>query len=143
MEHSYVGHSILCSKCGNIKFDAFDEISRCEYCGGETVQLSLSLDEIGTMSEEEKDEIRFSFQPLEKYDNFAWTQRKIKDRQRHEEIYNKSAQFKVTHPECPYCHNRNTKKITTASKALNTGMFGLFGTKRNYQWHCNNCNSNF
>lgn len=45
--------------------------------------------------------------------------------------------------ECPYCHSKNTKKISTASKVTNTVAFGLFGTKRFKQWHCNNCKSDF
>lgn len=46
-------------------------------------------------------------------------------------------------PECPYCHSHKTSKITITAKAVNTAMFGVFGQKRNYQWHCNNCKSNF
>ena len=45
--------------------------------------------------------------------------------------------------ECPYCHSNNTKKITATSKAINTAIFGIFGTKRHKQWHCNHCNSDF
>ena len=44
---------------------------------------------------------------------------------------------------CPYCHSVNTKKITTTSKVVNTALFGIFGQKRRYQWHCNNCKSDF
>lgn len=46
--------------------------------------------------------------------------------------------------ECPYCHSKNTKKITITSKALHTAIFGIFSMNRNSkQWHCNNCNSDF
>lgn len=45
--------------------------------------------------------------------------------------------------ECPYCHSTNTKKIPTTSKAVNTAIFGIFGTKRYKQWHCNHCKSDF
>ena len=45
--------------------------------------------------------------------------------------------------ECPYCQSTDTKKISATSKVLNTAMFGIFGTKRHKQWHCNNCNSDF
>lgn len=138
MEHSY-----LCTKCGNIKYDLFDEVKKCPYCGGVVVNLSFTLDEQGKMTNDEKDQVRFAYQTMEKYDKFAWKQRLIKDQKLHEDNAQIYDEARTSHPECPYCHNRNTKKITTASKALNTGMFGLFGTKRNYQWHCNNCNSNF
>lgn len=45
--------------------------------------------------------------------------------------------------ECPYCHSKNTKKISTTSKVMDTALFGIFGTKRLKQWHCNNCESDF
>ena len=45
--------------------------------------------------------------------------------------------------ECPYCHSTNTKKITATSKAVNIALFGIFGNKRKYQWHCNKCGSDF
>lgn len=45
--------------------------------------------------------------------------------------------------KCPYCQSSNTKKISSAAKAVNVAMFGLLGNKRKYQWHCNNCNSDF
>lgn len=46
-------------------------------------------------------------------------------------------------PECPYCHSHNTTKITATAKAVDTAMFGVLGQKRRYQWHCNNCKSDF
>lgn len=46
-------------------------------------------------------------------------------------------------PECPYCHTHNTSKITATSKAVDIAMFGVLGEKKYYQWHCNNCKSDF
>lgn len=45
--------------------------------------------------------------------------------------------------KCPYCQFENTKKISSTAKAVNVALFGIFGNKRKYQWHCNNCNSDF
>lgn len=45
--------------------------------------------------------------------------------------------------ECPYCHSKDTSKISTTSKVVNTALFGFFGTKRHKQWHCNQCGSDF
>lgn len=50
---------------------------------------------------------------------------------------------KTIKPECPYCHSHNSTKITTTTKVVNTAMFGIFGQKRKYQWHCNSCKSDF
>lgn len=46
--------------------------------------------------------------------------------------------------ECPYCHATNVKRITNASKAVHTAIFGIFSMGRNTKnYHCNNCNSDF
>lgn len=44
---------------------------------------------------------------------------------------------------CPYCKSTNTSKITAFDKAVNIGLFGIFGSKRHKQWHCNTCKSDF
>ena len=44
---------------------------------------------------------------------------------------------------CPYCNSVNTSKISTTAKMINTAIFGVLGTKRHKQWHCNHCNSDF
>lgn len=46
--------------------------------------------------------------------------------------------------ECPYCHSKNTKKISGLSKAGSVAMFGMFAVgKVSKQWHCNQCKSDF
>ena len=46
-------------------------------------------------------------------------------------------------PRCPTCGSSNLTKITTIDRAINIAMFGILGNKRKYQWHCNNCKSDF
>ena len=69
-----------------------------------------------------------------------WTS--TEEEEKREKIRNSSIVSTPT-VTCPYCHSTNTKKITTTSKVVNTAMFGIFGQKRRYQWHCNNCKSDF
>lgn len=57
-----------------------------------------------------------------------------------EKLYGNS---KVESVECPYCHSKDTNKISTTAKVVNTAVWGIFGTKRHKQWHCNSCNSDF
>lgn len=57
-----------------------------------------------------------------------------------EKLYGDSKEKSV---ECPYCHSKDTKKISTTSKVVNTAVWGIFGTKRHKQWHCNKCKSDF
>lgn len=45
--------------------------------------------------------------------------------------------------KCAYCNSTNVKKISVTSKVVNTALFGIFGTKRHKQWHCNSCDSDF
>lgn len=45
--------------------------------------------------------------------------------------------------KCQYCNSTNVQKITTTSKVVNTALFGIFGTKRHKQFHCNNCGADF
>ena len=49
------------------------------------------------------------------------------------------AQDLLNKPKCPTCNSTNLKKISTTSKVVNTAVFGIFGTKRFKQFHCNNC----
>jgi len=46
--------------------------------------------------------------------------------------------------ECPYCHSKDTKKISGTSKAVHMVLFGIFSTSRNSkQFHCNKCGADF
>lgn len=51
----------------------------------------------------------------------------------------KQLQDLLNKPKCPTCNSTNLKKISATSKVVNTAVFGLFGTKRFKQFHCNNC----
>ena len=44
---------------------------------------------------------------------------------------------------CPYCKSTNCKKISSGSRWLSTGLFGLSSKKIGKQWHCNSCGSDF
>lgn len=52
---------------------------------------------------------------------------------------NAVAQELLNKPKCPTCSSQNIKKISATSKVVNTAVFGIFGTKRHKQFHCNNC----
>lgn len=58
-----------------------------------------------------------------------------------EKLYGDS---KTKNVECPYCHSKDTKRITNTSKAVHTAVFGIFSLGRNSKnFHCNTCNSDF
>lgn len=59
---------------------------------------------------------------------------------------NINTEFDLQKPivECPYCHSKDTKKISNLSKAGSVALFGIFALgKTSKQWHCNSCNSDF
>lgn len=60
----------------------------------------------------------------------------------HQHTINKNISTKPT-MKCPYCHSKETTKISTTAKMVNTAVWGIFGTKRFKEWHCNECKSNF
>ncbi|GFI44866.1 hypothetical protein IMSAGC019_00174 [Lachnospiraceae bacterium] len=49
----------------------------------------------------------------------------------------------VHKPGCPCCNSEDLTRITFLDKAVNIAMFGILGNKRKYQWHCNNCKTNW
>ena len=56
---------------------------------------------------------------------------------------NKSFNSSAPTITCPYCQSTDCNKISSTSKAINIALFGIFGNKRRYQWHCNKCKSDF
>ncbi len=55
----------------------------------------------------------------------------------------KSQSQNVHKPRCPYCNSENLTRITSLDKVVNIALFGVLGNKRKYQWHCNNCKTNW
>ena len=75
------------------------------------------------------------------YDQVCWDRREaFKEIQKHNnELLENDKVKQANVPKCPTCQSTNLKKITVTSKAMNTALFGLFGTKRHKTFHCNNC----
>lgn len=76
-----------------------------------------------------------------------------RERQKEEEELQKSIAFHAAiakmdeeqhpHVECPYCHSKNTEKISTVSRAVSVSLVGAASSKLGKQWHCKQCGSNF
>ena len=45
--------------------------------------------------------------------------------------------------QCPYCKSFNTSKISVGARVMDNAIWGLFSTKRNKQWKCKDCGSEF
>lgn len=75
--------------------------------------------------------------PYRKQAREEYQSEQVKQKAREDYLYRNNA-------ECPYCHPKNTKKITGLSKAGSVALWGVFAMgKVSKQWHCNNCKSDF
>lgn len=68
----------------------------------------------------------------------------LRAREKHEQEKRIQEYQYCNNAECPYCHSKNTKKISGLSKAGSAALWGVFAMgKISKQWHCNNCKSDF
>ena len=58
-------------------------------------------------------------------------------------IDRKAETKKANQPKCPTCGSTDIKKISTASKVLGAGMFGLFSKTSRSQFECKSCGYKF
>ena len=65
------------------------------------------------------------------------------ERKKTEDLQRRIQQARENPVICPYCGSGLLSKISTTAKVVNTAIFGIFGTKRHKQWHCNECKSDF
>lgn len=109
---------MICPKCNQNKFEDFEvkgaKFKICTKCGA-AIQIQQS----------------------DEYDDFCKEQQTLREQN------NSSSSNKPT-VECPYCHSKDTKKISSLSKAGSVALFGIFALgKTSKQFHCNNCDADF
>lgn len=118
----------------------------CPDCGcKELITYNISNEDVTTICDISKDpSFLESMIKLKESDpiDYALKMSQFKNYLGQQKIVNQQAN-ESNNIVCPYCKSTNTKKITTTAKAINTAVFGILGTKRHKQWHCNNCNSDF
>lgn len=148
----------ICTKCGNQ--DKNDEKNPlCEYCKSPLVQTDIDNKTIYKMMGELKDDgyhqytINVSKQYGDDFSEEAYEHRVQKEKEQHEYYMRKyerthslsqqSTQSSTPQVTCPYCKSTNCKKISSGTRWLSTGLFGLSSKKIGKQWHCNSCGSDF
>ena len=122
----------ICPRCADFKIGP-----KCPYCNIDKISTTITIDEYFDMSSKERDEyVNHCIETLIKdtYDPEAAEYRKNNPK-----YVNFGKSGIVNKPKCPTCKSTNLKKISVTSKAVNTAVFGIFGTKRNKTFHCNNC----
>lgn len=113
-------------RCPECKCEIDDKKEICEKCGFDLLLYRQAYKKIY----DEK------IRKLEKTET-------IKEQPKIEYVTVNTQSNAVHKPRCPYCNSENLTKITSIDKAVNIAMFGLLGNKRKYQWHCNNCKTNW
>ena len=128
----------ICPKCAWFKVQRM-----CKYCNVEMIRTETTIDDAMELrSKQEKELINHYIETIIKdsYDPKAREQREY--REEHEE--DSWAYEPLNSVTCPYCHGTNVRKISTASKAVHTAVFGIFSMGRNSKnYHCNSCGSDF
>ncbi len=121
-----VGAEMTLIQCPECKLEIDDEKNICENCGFDLLLYKQVYKKI--------------------YDEKIRQLNKSEMEKEHPQIEYKTviAQTNTVHkPRCPYCNSENLTRITSFDRAVNIAMFGILGNKRKYQWHCNNCKTNW
>lgn len=141
--------AFVCPKCADTYKLEGVMFLKCEFCNTTLVQTDISSKELFRLGCNISDE-EFRSKAIEmakkygnnQFDEKAYRETELKKEQRNLNFMNSSnisqSQQENT-PKCPTCGSKNVKKISTTEKAINIGLFGVFGNKRKKQFHCSNC----
>lgn len=124
----------ICPKCA-----WFKGRRKCDFCNIQMIVTDTTIDEVMEMSDkQEKELINHYIETLIK-DTYDPNARKYREASEANEPSLWADYVSESLAKCPTCQSTSLKKITVTSKAMNTALFGLFGTKRHKTFHCNNC----
>lgn len=151
-EKKYKGRMVeysICKRCGFIPTGYF---TKCHFCGSEYFQYTsdVPLEDYLKMSTDSKNNIEKGIleNVIKKSPEFsqnAMDKRLIQDKKELEELARGGSGLfsSKSSASCPYCNSSNTRKISTGSRLLSTGFFGLGSSKIGKNYHCNSCGSDF
>lgn len=137
-----------CTHCGLVSFREIackGDDGKCYYCHSELKEYDLKPIEAANGRG------NVNYNQIEKmiYKDFIFNQPEFdlklfmaEHEYKLDDVFN---EYNLSIPvECPYCHARNAKKISTAGRLVSFGLFGFGSSKMNgKQWHCNTCKSDF
>lgn len=138
----------LCTKCRKPIWVPEDKMcdDKMHECGGKLIPMELPHEDYITLCEAttsvKNTDLRVNWDlynamvELKKTDIIEYN---LKMSQFRTQVNQQKQQQESSKPHCPTCNSTNIKLISTTSKAVNTAMFGLLGTKRHKTYHCNNC----
>lgn len=142
---------LVCPKCANI-YNGLDEKFgmpqrlKCEYCGTFVIQTNENNEGMFKLCNDQENFDKKCIELAKQYgnnqfDKTAFDNRYVSMRKSVQDFLDKDKKQtqQSNIPKCPTCNSTNIHKISVTSKAINAGMFGLFGNKRKKQFHCDNC----
>lgn len=139
---------IKCPECGK---EISNKAKCCIHCGYPLDEISSNeYKDILTREclNEKEDTHNFSQKINSSFDKINYTQKQpetLRDlvQKRDSETKNieiiESQPIPKSIPKCPTCGSTDISKISTASKAVSVGLFGIFSSKIRKQFHCNSC----
>lgn len=140
MQGSLKKPEVICDYCRSVMYLVPKEYTAKEK--GTVIENSLKEQFIEDFikSSPEFDEYLFEHRDQDLYNRHMSNKAKLEHGKAILEGRDKGNSFGVS---CPYCHATNVKKISTASRMVSTGFFGLGSKKIGKQWHCTKCGSDF
>ena len=146
----------------SLKDEDKKQICGAKNCGSQAIHTKITRNELDYIRCISKDrEFLAAMNELRNNDIIAYKERIAKYKKIYEETHKPLSEQDVDYSnpktqttqhqsapqtnkiQCPYCKSINTKKITAMDRIGSNIMFGLFSKKRNKEWHCNECGSDF
>lgn len=145
----------ICIDCGR---QLFDRDNSCDKCNSKNI---ISEEEYNKIIEELKHVNIFTKKKLLQHQNYKCIYDRLQkpevsypkpiilensNYESDEEFWKRINQHTISASqtvECPYCHSKDTKEISTTIRVISTSWFGLASKKIGKQFHCNNCSADF
>lgn len=134
-----------CEKCGFVTSHLPSKMPKetCFMCGStgsfKLVPAKYCYESGSFCSDNEEEFYEKVVKPSPNFDQSCWDERLEKIAWQEEEQMKDYLSKQANVPKCPTCSSTNLTRISGASKAADTFLFGIFGTKRDKTFHCNNC----
>lgn len=135
----------ICPRCGAMHTRLPREVVYCRYCKTQLIETKVTCEEyavaIHNKTDDKLDAELFNEyvrnNPL--YDPDEETRTYLKRQADKAEIERKYSSNNTSKPKCPQCGSENIRPISTTSRLLSVGVFGLASGKIGKNYECLNC----
>lgn len=130
-----------CPKCGYIVHFQ----GECPHCNVDLIETDELYDFDRDIGEAKKQIIERIYEEYKVKENPQFSQKRYELRLQEEEELRKKAyepsthQFSFNKIKCPNCSSTNVQRLSTATKVVSTGLFGLGSKTVGKTYKCNGC----